>query len=77
VAARPESVTRAGEISGDERLEGYADLITLRPFRGEKGEPIYRESDQKIDAMVEVAWMPHVRAAPRLTPVTGLGDEQS
>jgi hypothetical protein len=52
-------------------------LITLRPFRGEKGKPIYRESDQKIDAMVEVAWMPHVRAAPRLTPVTGLGDEQS
>jgi hypothetical protein len=30
-------VTRAGEISGDERLEGYADLITLKRFGGEKG----------------------------------------
>ena len=43
----------------DERLEAYADLITLRPFRGEKDMWIYRESDQLIVPMVEVAWMPH------------------
>jgi hypothetical protein len=51
----------------DERLEAYADLITLKAFRGEKDMWIYRESDQLIDAMVEVAWMPHGRAAPRRT----------
>jgi hypothetical protein len=66
-----------GEISGVERLEGYADLITLKRFRGEKDVWIYRESDQKIDAMVEVAWMPHAPAAPRLTAVTRLDDERS
>jgi hypothetical protein len=57
-------VTRAGEISGYERLETYADLITLKAFGGKRTMWIYGESDRLIDAMVEVAWMAHAHAAP-------------